>query len=466
MRFSITCACATFAVGAYAWQVKPGSWDKYASERGYNRYNDPKEHGNVHAREADPEAVEAWEDAHGGKAPVYKGYGEHNGHYVARSEHHENAGHEFQSAHQPAHGYHVARDVEFDDDDEEVDTSLEGYDHDLVARQVYRQHLGHAPVVIPVLPDVDTSGDTLAARSMPYEHVGHASYEPEHMPAHGHHAARSIPDFDEEDIDTSLNGYDHDLVARALEEYTEDDDEEPEILARFAPDWEEETSKWKSGFHSATEKAKSGVWGEPRTHVSTEHSGRAKSTHVARAIKDTWKSYTGQDGEEHEHGPEAASHSMRHYARSAKGKLVYSHEPVHDNDYHGERHHARDAEAEAYIYGNPREGAQHGEHGSAGHFHAERGMPYEHGHYEEEHVSAFHRPHQARDAAQHGYHEEEEEHVSAFHRPHQARDAMPASEHHTAHASATHRAHTEHDGWIKQTASRTATKTGGWGFPW
>ncbi|KAK5125732.1 hypothetical protein LTR85_012006 [Meristemomyces frigidus] len=435
MRFLVTLACVTVASGAVARKIQTVGWDKYAEERGYAGHDDPMEHASVHAREADPEVTQAWEHAHGGKAPTYKGYGEgEHGHFVARSEHYDMEGHRDHES----HGHMLPRDIP-DFGGEDVDTSLEGY---------YTEAELHARS-IPEFDeeDVDTSLE------------GYGDF--------GLHV-RSVPDFGGEDVDTSLEGYD-----------------DHEIYARSEEDWEEEETKFLH--HSATASHHSH---ETSRTAWTEHSAWAKPTHVARAIKDAWDHYSGKAGE----AAENAKH--RHYARNAKGKLVYSPEPVPDEGHqseHGVRHYARDAEA-AYEHGF-REGMQHsdvpthhqharnaGARVPAGHGINEDILPYRPvearnaearvpaGYGIEEDILPY-RPVEARNAEAHipsGYHAYE--HVNGFHRPHQARDGEPASAHHTAHVTASRTAWSEESGsWAKHTAAKTASPSktgGGWGLPW
>ncbi|KAK1067913.1 hypothetical protein LTR74_006005 [Friedmanniomyces endolithicus] len=103
---------ATLAISAVAKKLPLPGWDKYAEERGFAGHEDPREfgHGGLQAREANPKAIESWEQAHGSKAAVYKPYGEHEsfGQHAARSDqplhadHHgpgrEPAGHHARSA--------------------------------------------------------------------------------------------------------------------------------------------------------------------------------------------------------------------------------------------------------------------------------------------------------------------------------------------------------------------------------
>ncbi|KAK4542190.1 hypothetical protein LTR36_007037 [Oleoguttula mirabilis] len=434
MHFFATFACVAVASGAVARKIQPIGWDKYAEERGFPGHDDPMEHASVHAREADPEATQAWEHAHGGKAPTYKGYGEsEHGHFVARSE-------SYEIEHDP-HGHEESRDHFFERDvpdfgEEEVDTSLEGYgeESELHTRS------------IPVFDDeeVDTSlegyGDEFELN------------------------ARSIPDFDEDDVDVSLEGYT--LHARSEPEFDEEDVDtslegygESELDARSEEEWEEEATK--SLHHSAT----GSYHGHEDSRTAwSEHSAWTKPTHVARAIKSAWDHYSGKGAESDE---EPKHH---HYARNAKGKLVYSAEPMSEENHkseHGGRHYARDAEA-AYAHGF-REGMQHSDapvhrqHARE----AEARVPAGYG--INEYINAY-RPVEARNAEAHvpaGY--GAKENVNGFHRPHQARDAEPASAHHSAHPTASRTAWSEEDeSWTKHTAAKTASpsKTGGWGLPW
>ncbi|KAK0926473.1 hypothetical protein LTR29_017859 [Friedmanniomyces endolithicus] len=124
MHFLPALTLATLATSALAKKLPLPGWDKYAEERGFAGHEDPREfgHGGLQAREAEPEAIESWEQAHGSKAAVYKPYGEHEsfGQHAARSEevlhadHHgpgrEPAGHHARSAPEhyghPSEGFH------------------------------------------------------------------------------------------------------------------------------------------------------------------------------------------------------------------------------------------------------------------------------------------------------------------------------------------------------------------------
>ncbi|KAK0267477.1 hypothetical protein LTR35_004862 [Friedmanniomyces endolithicus] len=124
MHFLPALTLATLATSALAKKLPLPGWDKYAEERGFAGHEDPREfgHGGLQAREAEPEAIESWEQAHGSKAAVYKPYGEQEsfGQHAARSEevlhadHHgpgrEPAGHHARSAPEhyghPSEGFH------------------------------------------------------------------------------------------------------------------------------------------------------------------------------------------------------------------------------------------------------------------------------------------------------------------------------------------------------------------------
>ncbi|KAK3634922.1 hypothetical protein LTR56_005829 [Elasticomyces elasticus] len=209
MHFLPALALATFATGVVAKKIPSPGWDKYAEERGFAGYEDPREmgHGGLHAREADAEAEASWSHAHGGKALSYKPYGEHEGyeqHHARAAEpsfHGNRYGHGVQDFHHEKQ--HHAREVP-DFGGLEVDTSLAGY---------------------------------VVERSAP-EHFGHA-HEAQH---HGGHHARDIPDFDGEDVDTSLAGYV--LHARDVPDFDEEDVDTSleglDLHARDVPDFGDE----------------------------------------------------------------------------------------------------------------------------------------------------------------------------------------------------------------------------------
>ncbi|KAK0345938.1 hypothetical protein LTR57_013929 [Friedmanniomyces endolithicus] len=124
MHFLPALTLAAIATSAVAKKLPLPGWDKYAEERGFAGHEDPREfgHGGLQAREAGPEAIESWEQAHGSKAAVYKPYGEHEGfeQHAARAEqalhadHHgpdwEQAVHHARSAQEhfghPSEGFH------------------------------------------------------------------------------------------------------------------------------------------------------------------------------------------------------------------------------------------------------------------------------------------------------------------------------------------------------------------------
>lgn len=343
MRFFTTLACMAVASGAAARKIQTVGWDKYAEERGFAGYDDPMENAKVDVREPDAEATQAWEQAHGGKAPVYKAYGEdedEHGRLAARMN-------------DRYHGHFIPRDVP-DFGDEDVDTSAEGYD--LEARSEHA-HGGKAPA-----------------------YKGYSEDE------HGELHTRWTPVFDE-DVDTSLEDYgEHGIHARSQHE------------------WEDEESKWRSASHHSEKPSHTAAW--------SEQTAWTKPTHIARAIKDAWEHYSGK-------GEEAAEEPKhQHYARNAKGKLVYTPMKHAEVDYellHSSLHYAREAEA-AYAHGF-REGMAHSYKSIA-----------------------------ARNAEAHD---------------------EPASAHRAAHPSASRTAwKDESESWIKATKTANPSKTGGWGIPW
>ncbi|KAK1066578.1 hypothetical protein LTR12_016591 [Friedmanniomyces endolithicus] len=107
MHFLPALTLAAIATSAIAKKLPLPVWDKYAEERGFAGPEDPREfgHGGLQAREAGPEAIESWEQAHGSKAAVYKPYGEHEsfGQHAARSEQAVHADHHVPGREQAGH---------------------------------------------------------------------------------------------------------------------------------------------------------------------------------------------------------------------------------------------------------------------------------------------------------------------------------------------------------------------------
>jgi len=374
MRFFITFACAAFAAGAVSWEHHVDGHDEHKGH----------EKSHLHAREADAMAAQAWEHAHGGKAPSYKGFEEH-GHF-ARAEpefHHEPAHHQ---GHPSPH--HARSLPHFDEPN--VDTSLEGYDH--AAAQEYLTHAGHG-------------------------HFARAADEEEEEPidysleGYDHDlVARSLNEDQDEEVNYSLEGYDHDLVARGE---ADADDGGEGIFARgdkpktWVPqDWKEQA--WSKHLSH---------YSEHKTHTGTEH--HAHPTNVARGIKEGWEKFTKKIDQ----GAKQEIKGVEHFGEEVKSFFARDANNAWPSDHEG------------YEHAHP----THHEHPQ--HTHAARGMPYEY---------AAHHNEPAR-----------------LHRPHEAREAEAATPHFTAHA--THVVPGHEDERTKHTPSKTAQpskSTGGWGFPW
>ncbi|TKA67657.1 hypothetical protein B0A55_08147 [Friedmanniomyces simplex] len=205
MRFLPTITLAALTTGAVATRISSPRWDKYAEERGFTGHEDPQEfgHGGLQAREADPEAIESWEHAHGSQAPTYKLYGEHEGfgQHAARSEpvfHGDRYGH---GRDQPLHAAHHARSAP-----EHFGHPFEGHQHgsEHHARSVPATPEGHRPGGDKHYDESqghekqhfaramkDTAASTSLARPeaeaeayrMPYEHASLAEHD-------GYHHAR------------------------------------------------------------------------------------------------------------------------------------------------------------------------------------------------------------------------------------------------------------------------------------
>ena len=410
----ITLAYAGLVTAGVARKIQTPTWDKYAGERGFAGHEDPKHVGHAYAREAEAEAVESFEHAHGGKAPIY-------------------------NAHAPQHFGHHARDVE-EDEEQEIDYSLEGCEHKLTARDAMvrdaeaegiehykKTHGGKAPAynihqdphyahhardveeseeddyvyeegtpdltardaskypshfgpkyadstieldrrdVLEDAEEIDYSLEgydhELVARDYPDFHTKHAHLAHEHMKPKPAYEPRDVR---QGEHDFSLDGYDHELVYKNYPEFftgkyahlkpahakpayhtrdveDEEFDETAELNERGLPTEHEHEREHKTHKHESA---------HPNHHSHTrsdEHSW-TKPTHVARALKDLYNHYGSKANEAVEHAKAAASahpegaHKQL-WARDVKGKLVYSHEPQHGNEFHGSQHHARD-----YIY--------------------------------------------------------------------------------------------------------------------
>ena len=197
MRFLTTLAslaCVSFAAGAVAKTYVPQNADKYAEERGFPGLEDPAEQAaEVQAREAD--------------APDYEGFAHKAGHYVR----------EAMPMPEDVAGV-VGGDDEVPELDDDVDMSLEGYEdahQNLVARS--------AEPEFESLEGIDTSLE---------------GYEE----AHQNLVARSAepPAFEGlEGVDTSLEGYESEGDEDDDDEEEEDDDDEPSLHARDVQEGEE-----------------------------------------------------------------------------------------------------------------------------------------------------------------------------------------------------------------------------------
>ncbi len=189
MHFLPALTLATLATSAVAKKLPLPGWDTYAEERGFAGHEDPREfgHGGLQAREAGPEAIESWEQAHGSKAAVYKPYGEHEifGQHAPRAEqavhpdHHgpgrEQAGHHARSA--PEHFGHPSE-------------GLHGGEHH--ARAVPGAVEGHQPgdKYYEEYHNADGSHHARDAEAqMPYEHAA----EPFHRPHQARDAEARMP---------------------------------------------------------------------------------------------------------------------------------------------------------------------------------------------------------------------------------------------------------------------------------
>ncbi|KAK3072443.1 hypothetical protein LTR53_006811 [Teratosphaeriaceae sp. CCFEE 6253] len=320
MHFVTGLLLATAATGAVA---KEFTHPKYAG------HEEEHEHGYAgkHPREAEPEAMAAWEGAHGGKAAPYKPYGEHAG-----------------------HGHHARSEPGFPDfKGQHVDTSLKGYAHDLAD---YFEKLGH-PLKAPQhgsqhharsVPefdgqDVDTSLDgydtTLETRA---EHFGSHGHEAPHHaePAHGKHHARSVPDFDGADVDTSEDGYDTTLETRS---------------EHFGGHGGYEAPHHGDSHHHARDAYVKHGSNMP-AGGSFEHGG---SHHHARdAEAEAYKHFSGE---------EFAHHGKPHHAREAEAEPAFAphgHAAHHDFEPSQRPHHAREAEAEpAFLPHEHEHGHEH-----------------------------------------------------------------------------------------------------------
>ncbi|KAI6903548.1 hypothetical protein KC318_g6946, partial [Hortaea werneckii] len=196
MRFLTTLAslaCVSFAAGAVAKTYVPQNADKYAEERGFPGLEDPAEQAaEVQAREAD--------------APDYEGFAHKNGHYVR----------EAMPMPEEVAGV-VGGDDEVPELDDDVDMSLEGYEEahqNLVARSA-------EPPAFEGLEGIDTSLEG-------YESEGDDDEDDDEPSLHARDVQEgeegeedeedAYADDDDDEDDGELEGEEHELVARSLQE--------------------------------------------------------------------------------------------------------------------------------------------------------------------------------------------------------------------------------------------------------
>jgi len=425
MHFHATFACTALvaASAVIAHEIASPEWDKYAEEREQNSH--------LAAREA-------WEAAHGGKAPVYDAFEENHGFHFARSlPHFDEAevdtsleGYDHEAAR------HFARSVPHFDG-AEVDTSLKGYDHE--AANEYAKHTGHFARSLPHFDEVvvDTSLEG-------YDHAAANEYA-----KHAGHFARSVH---EPEVDYSLEGYDHSLLNEA---------ERHDLHARstntwLPKDWKEEAWSKHLSYYS-----------EELTAASTA-TGTADSwihpTNVARGLKDTWKMLKGALPDDFDEGVK------KHPARAVPA--------AHNKPAHGEAdehmHFAREAgnvwpSHEGFEHAHPSHTTEH-----LAHFptHVARG---ENDVLDRERAKLTHsldnlgkkvtKEYEGRVSARSMPYEYDVHHAPEpmLHRPHQARDVEAAEP--TA-ADITEGLWAKHSTSTKKAAESIKTKTGGWGFSW
>ncbi|KAK5143851.1 hypothetical protein LTR32_004105 [Rachicladosporium monterosium] len=208
MHFLLALTLATLTTSAVAKKLPLPGWDKYAEERGFAGHEDPREfgHGGLQAREANPEAIESWEQAHGSKAAVYKPYGEHEsfGQHAARSEQavhadhrgpgREQAGHHARSA--PEHFGHSSEDLHGGEHHARaVPGAADGHQPGDKYYEEYHNEQGshHARDAEARMPFEQQVAEPFhrphqardAEARMPYEHAS-----PVDSNEHGHHPAR------------------------------------------------------------------------------------------------------------------------------------------------------------------------------------------------------------------------------------------------------------------------------------
>ncbi|KAI6909127.1 hypothetical protein KC334_g4218, partial [Hortaea werneckii] len=198
-------ACVSFAAGAVAKTYTPQNADKYAEERGFPGLEDPAEQAaEVQAREAD--------------APDYQGFAHKNGHYLDDDVDMSLEGYE------DAHQNLVARSAEPEFEGlEGIDTSLEGYEEahqNLVARSAEPAEFEGLEGVDTSLEGYESEGDeddddddeedddepSLHARDVEEGEEGEDDDED------------AYADDDDDEDDGELEGEEHELVARSLQE--------------------------------------------------------------------------------------------------------------------------------------------------------------------------------------------------------------------------------------------------------
>ncbi|KAI7541524.1 hypothetical protein KC316_g15416, partial [Hortaea werneckii] len=291
MRFLTTLAslaCVSFAAGAVAKTYVPQNADKYAEERGFPGLEDPAEQAaEVQAREAD--------------APDYEGFAHKNGHYVR----------EAMPMPEEVAGV-VGGDDEVPELDDDVDMSLEGYEEahqNLVARSA-------EPPAFEGLEGIDTSLEG-------YESEGDDDEDDDEPSLHARDVQEgeegeedeedAYADDDDDEDDGELEGEEHELVARSLQEegvdtslegYGDMDENDNDDNNGDTDDDDDDEASDEASLQARSVPFRKQGWTKPN---------------MASAMKSAWGSYATKGGARkvHSHGGGPAGQHLPHHAREA-----------------------------------------------------------------------------------------------------------------------------------------------------
>ncbi|KAK3114490.1 hypothetical protein LTR53_007131 [Teratosphaeriaceae sp. CCFEE 6253] len=324
MQLLFATSLAAFAVGALTSSIETPVSDAPAIA---DELND------INTREAEADALHAWEKAHGGQPIEYESdlgtLPEIHGHYFEERAVPDSEASEVDAS---LGGYGlplVTRDVsdphgeqdavaEEDQDahllargipdfgDKEVDISLEGYDHKVMARSVS----GHGePDFGGAEVDVSLSGydHVVLARSLP-ESDDEANLAAPLEGYDGPLLVKPLPDFGDLEVDTSLEGYDHEVLARAVVDLGYAHGEE--LVARSLPQTDEEGADEHAANRYSPDRPWTGVLPTTELHIPPSATGRPNKEsvfggqHTAREVLGKW-------WKDLKHGNRGALHGFR-----------------------------------------------------------------------------------------------------------------------------------------------------------